>query len=532
MDKYFKHPLIKGNTIQRRGYQEALLVSCAKQNSLIVLPTGLGKTIIAVLISAYRLKKFPGSKIVFLAPTKPLVEQHYQTYKKLFNLDESLLLVLTGSISPEKRQKLWENSKIIFITPQTLQNDLIENRISLKSVSLMIFDEAHRATGNYAYTLIAKKYVENSENQLIIALTASPGNEDKIEEVIRNLYIKKIEIRDENSNDVLPFVHPIKIKKNFIELPIEFKQIKNIIEKKLKSYLKHLKKDNFVKTYNLREINKTDLLATQRKIQFNIKSGEKTSENFESAKNIAIAIKLSHMLELLETQGLSSLNEYFTTKLKSGKTKSDLAIINDSEMENLEKLIQSLIQKNINHPKMEALKEKISKQLLKNKDSRIIVFTHYRVSAQKVGEYLKNIEYIKPIRFIGQQNKNGDKGLSQKEQIKILQQFKDGEYNVLVATSVAEEGLDISECDLVIFYDAVPSSIRSIQRRGRTGRKSPGEVIMLITKGTRDEGYHWSSIHKEKKMKKSLKKLQAYAQEKIRNESKNDKKQTKIDKFL
>ncbi|MFX0132711.1 MAG: DEAD/DEAH box helicase [Candidatus Hodarchaeota archaeon] len=531
MEKYIKHPFIKEKTIKRRIYQETLLASCANQNSLIVLPTGLGKTIIAVLISAYRLKKFPNLKVVFLAPTKPLVEQHYQTYKNSLNLDKSHLTILTGSIAPDKRKSLWENSKIIFITPQTLQNDIIDNRVSISSTSLMIFDEAHRAIGNYAYTFLAEKYMAVAENPLIIALTASPGNEEKINEVRNNLFIKNFEIRDEKSKDVVPYVQEIEIEKKFIELPIEFKQIKLTIEKKLKNYLKELKNYNFVKTIDLKEINKRDLLAVQGIIQAKLKSGEKTSENYESIKNAAIAVKLSHMLELLETQGLTSLKAYFN-KMKGGKTKSDLAIINDGHMQKLEKLMSELISKNIDHPKIEALELILKEQLHENETSRIIVFIHYRVSAQKVVETLTNLNKIKPIRFIGQQSKRGDKGLSQKEQIEILQKFRKGEYNVLVATSVAEEGLDISECDLVVFYDAVPSSIRTIQRRGRTGRKSPGKVIMLIAKGTRDEGYYWASVSKERKMKKTLKQLQKNSVNNERKKSKISSKQTKIDKFF
>ncbi len=531
MEKYVKHSLIKEKKIQRRIYQETLLASCANKNSLIILPTGLGKTIIAVLISTYRLKKFPNSKIVFLAPTKPLVEQHYQTYKNVLTLEESLLTTLTGSDTPEKRNKLWKKSRIIFITPQTLENDLIDNRVSLSSISLMIFDEAHRAIGNYAYTFLAKKYMEEADNPLITALTASPGNEEKINEVRENLFIKNIEIRDEKSNDVAPYIQDIKIERKFIELPKEFKQIKLLIEKKLKYYLKELKKYHFVKTFNLKEINKKDLLAVQSKIQAKIKSGEKNTEIFESVKNIAVAVKLSHMLELLETQGLTSLNEYFK-KMKAGRKKSDLVIVNDEEMEKLEKMMQDLISKNIDHPKIETLKQTLNEQLHENEKSRIIVFIHYRVSAQKVVEVLTTIDKIYPIKFIGQQSKRGDKGLSQKEQISILQKFRDGEYNVLVATSVAEEGLDISECDLVVFYDAVPSSIRTIQRRGRTGRKSPGKVIMLIAKGTRDEGYYWASISKEKRMKRTLKELQKNSVDIEEKKSKISSKQTKIDKFF
>jgi len=113
------------------------------------------------------------------------------------------------------------------------------------------------------------------------------------------------------------------------------------------------------------------------------------------------------------------------------------------------------------------------------------------------------------VRFIGQAGKGEDKGLTQKEQTEIIKKFKEGEYNVLIATSVAEEGLDIPSTDLVVFYEPIPSEIRTIQRRGRTGRKMPGKVIFLITKGTPDEGYYWSARRKEKQMRNELEVLRS-----------------------
>jgi ERCC4-type nuclease len=138
-------------------------------------------------------------------------------------------------------------------------------------------------------------------------------------------------------------------------------------------------------------------------------------------------------------------------------------------------------------------------------------------------------EGIKPIRFVGQQSKLGDKGIDQKRQIEILQEFREGLYNVLVATSVAEEGLDIAECDLVVFYDVVPSEIRYVQRKGRTGRKRPGEVIILMAQGTRDEGYYWAARRKQGEMHRILGELQEISRKKFRNLDEN---QMQLDKFV
>ena len=115
-------------------------------------------------------------------------------------------------------------------------------------------------------------------------------------------------------------------------------------------------------------------------------------------------------------------------------------------------------------------------------------------------EKLNKIQGAHPVRFVGQGSREGDKGMTQKQQKEILDQFRNGEYNILVATSVGEEGLDIPSTDAVIFYEPVSSAIRLIQRRGRTGRNRPGEVFIFVTLGSRDEAALWSSRGKEQQM--------------------------------
>jgi Fanconi anemia group M protein len=108
------------------------------------------------------------------------------------------------------------------------------------------------------------------------------------------------------------------------------------------------------------------------------------------------------------------------------------------------------------------------------------------------------------VRFVGQASKGTDTGLNQREQKEIIDKFRAGDYNVLVSTSIAEEGLDIPATDLVVFFEPVPSEIRTIQRRGRTGRKQAGRVIVLVTRDTRDEAYLWTSRKKEMQMRREL----------------------------
>jgi len=521
---FISHPLLKENAIERRLYQETLTLSCINHHSLVILPTGLGKTIIAALIAAYRKKKHPKGKIIFLAPTKPLVDQHHKTFTSVFNFDASDFAVLTGSTPPGKRKEIWMNSSFIFVTPQTLQNDIIKGNCSLEDCVFLIFDEAHRAVGNYAYVFIAREYIKQARNPLILGITASPSSEEiKIQEIQENLFIQNIEIRTESSPDVKDYVQPVEIEKIFVSLPSEFMDLKSKIESELKAVLMNLKRAGIVDTYDLRRISHSKLLAAQRMVQARIKDSQPDAEFYENIKRITISIKLSHMLELLESQGLISLQKYLK-KIQRGTTKSDKIISQSSFYEEMFQLIQRLMDGEKEHPKLKKLITLLNNEIKRNPDAKIIVFVHYRVSAQMITAELEKHEQLRAVRFVGQQSKRGDKGLTQKEQLEILEQFKAGDYNLLIATSVAEEGLDISECDLVIFYDSVPSSIRSIQRRGRTGRKRAGKVIVLITKGTIDEGYHYAAQSKERTMKRHIRELQHYSKqlkEKLPNDQKS-----------
>jgi len=188
-----------------RLYQETILATTVNHNTLVVLPTGMGKTAISMMLSVQRFKQYPKSKVLILAPTRPLVEQHIETFRKHIDINKEKTNVFTGFVKPEKRAELWKTSKVIFSTPQGLENDIITNRIDLKDVSLIVFDEAHRAIGDYAYVFIAKQYHKKAKYPRILALTASPGSDlEKIQEVTKNLFIEEVEIRTDQDPDVKP----------------------------------------------------------------------------------------------------------------------------------------------------------------------------------------------------------------------------------------------------------------------------------------------------------------------------------------
>ncbi|WP_297437019.1 DEAD/DEAH box helicase [Thermococcus sp.] len=494
---------LRRDLVQPRVYQEVIYARCKERNCLVVLPTGLGKTLVAMLIADYRLEKY-GGKVLVLAPTKPLAIQHEKNFRKLFNIPTERINVLTGELPPKGRQKVWEESTIITATPQTIENDIITGRISLEDVVLLVIDEAHRAVGSYSYVFIAGEYRKSAKHPRILALTASPGsNEERIMEVVKNLSIEHVEFRSESSPDVKPYVQKVEFEWLKVDLPPIYKEVRSLLRDMLKESLKPLAQFKFVSTYSP-DISKREILEAGRRINAEVAKGNYATGHLMLHQTKAI--KLQHAIELLETQGLTALRSYLKKLREDRRTKSSRELMGDSRMRKVTYLLVQAKESGVDHPKMEKLKELLKEQLKEKPSSKIIVFTNYRDTGRKIVEELREMG-ISAERFIGQASKSNDRGMSQKQQRETLERFSRGGFNVLVATSVGEEGLDVPEVDLVVFYEPVPSAIRSIQRRGRTGRHRPGRVVVLMARGTRDEAYYWSARRKEKIMFDVLKRV-------------------------
>jgi Fanconi anemia group M protein len=503
---FITHLLIKPDAIEQRLYQLNLAAAALKQSTLVVLPTGLGKTIVAMFVIANRLHKMSG-KVIILAPTKPLVEQHASFLKKFMTLPPDEIIVLTGSIPPAKRIALWKDARVVVSTPQVIENDLLSHRIDLSDVIHITFDEAHRSVGNYAYVYIAEKYQSQAKDPLVLGITASPGaSSEKIEEVCRNLSTSNVQVRTDDDPDVKPYVHYRDLEWRHISVPVEIKGLKDSMQRVLDNRVEQLAKLDFIDP-NRKYLNKRELLDLQSRLQSGLRSGP-DQRVFKAISLVAEILKVSHAIDITETQGPEALAKYFErleheAGSKSG-SKASRRLVEDVHMR---QAMYALKELDVTHPKLEIVKDIVSGQLRNNPDSRVIIFTNYRDMSELVTKNLEGVDNVRPVRFVGQASKYKDTGLTQKQQVEILDKFRSGEYNALVATSVAEEGLDIPATDLVLFYEPVPSEIRSIQRKGRTGRSHAGKVVVLVAKGTKDEAYYWSSRRKEKTMNSKIRQL-------------------------
>ncbi|MFW6220674.1 MAG: DEAD/DEAH box helicase [Nanoarchaeota archaeon] len=509
-----------------RLYQETIFANSISQNTLIVLPTGLGKTNIFLMIAAHRLKLYPKSKILFLGPTRPLINQYFEVFSKYFEIEKEKMCILTGMVKPQKRIELWNNSTIIFSTPQGLENDIISEKIKLDNVSLLGIDEAHRAVGDYSYVYIAKNYHEKSMYELIIALTASPGSDiEKIEEVIKNLYIENIEAKSDDDLDVKEYIKKVSTTWIGVDFPDKLNRIYTYLKECLKSKLLLIKEQGFLDVININNVSRREMLLIQATLQGELARGNKDFSVLKSLSYAAEAMKIQHAIELIETQGLYSLKLYLESIIEQSyktKTKAILNLVNDINFKSALILSQKINADGFLHPKISKLIE-ILENKITNKNKKAIIFTQFRDTGKNLAEILNKNKNIKAELFVGQAKKNNNTGLTQKKQIELINDFKENKFNVLISSSVGEEGLDVPQVDLVVFYEPIPSAIRHIQRRGRTGRQESGEVIILFTKKTRDEIYRWAAPRKEKKMFSLIEKVKKKIQFKLIDNGFNSK---------
>jgi len=492
--------------VDYRSYQVNLADTAARQSTMIVLSTGLGKTVIAALVTAKRLSKFPDSKVLFLAPSRPLVDQQARYLKRVLDLDENLVVCLTGQDSPESRKTSWRDAQVIIMTPQALQNDLIQSSYDLSEVSLIVFDEAHRGVGNYAYTFVAELYERQGKNVRSLGLTASPGHQaEHIKTVCENLRLSHVEVRNESSKDVKEYIVSVDSEVHYVRLPSEIEVLRDILYSIMNDYREPVVEHGF-RLPEGRRLTRNEILRTQRNVRKEIGTYTKPPRNlFLVIRNLTALMRTVHLLEFVGTQGLMPTQR-----------------VSKSEFKQFEALLNALISKGHRHPKADSLLEIVSDQLSVNLDSRILIFTRFRDTAVEITETLEQLDDARVSRFVGQSSRGSDKGFSQKKQVEVLEGFRNNEFNILVATQVGEEGLDIPECNLVIFYDCVPSVVPYIQRKGRTGRRAPGRVVIFVAKGTHDEFYHWSVMSKLKKMPKALEEVEDIEKEK----------QTSLDEFV
>ena len=495
MHTYLSHPRIVPDTVEERTYQVSMAKGCLKRDTLIILPTGLGKTVVALIVMADVLEK--DKKVLLLAPTKPLVDQHSMTFSQW--LKDTKVAVMNGNMAPERRSRVIEDNEVIIATPQAVANDLENERYNLRDFGLVIYDEAHRGVGNYAYTSIA----EYNPYGISMGMTASPGSEyEKVIEMCHNLCFTRIDMRSDDDPDVSPYVFDTFVKRVQVNLPKDLTDVSRMLNEMVLDYSDDLIKMGLMNPN--RPPTTSHMLQVGSMLQARLRNREKSNYVYRGLVLQSMCVKLLHAKGLAETQGMTSLRNYIkklmdeTLEEKPSKSSKELV-----ERKEFREIIKICKESKVEHPKISRIMSLVSQRMDSNPDSKIMVFAQYRDTCDLLVDKLSTISGANVEKLIGQSKG----GLKQKEQIQMLERFRNGDCNILVSTSVGEEGLDISSTDLVVFYEPVPSEIRTIQRRGRTGRKNDGEVVILVAINTMDEAFERTAEDKEEKMRSRLEKL-------------------------
>ncbi|ESP87849.1 DEAD/DEAH box helicase [Candidatus Halobonum tyrrellensis] len=507
--EYVDHPMLAPEFLERRRYQTELAETARGAHTLVCLPTGLGKTTVSLLVTADRLSSV-GGKALFLAPTKPLVQQHADFYREALGMDDEEVVVFTGDVRPDDRAALWDDARVVIATPQVVENDLVGNRVSLADVTHLTFDECHRATGDYAYVYIAERYHADAEAPLVTGMSASPGgDEEEILTVCENLGLDEVEVMTEADADVAEYTHDTEVEWETIQLPDGVVEIRDALNEVVRDRLEKLKSIGVSDTTQP-DVSQKQLNGMRAQLQRMMDAGK--SEAYKGMSTHAEIMKLRRAVELVETQSVEALRRYFERQRNaarsSGASKASQRLVSEPKVREAMRRAESFDDL---HPKFRRTRVLLAQTLGIGGGDRVIVFTESRDTAEALTEFLS--ESFDTRRFVGQGDKEGSDGMTQKQQGETLDAFRAGEFEVLVSTSVAEEGLDVPEVDLVLFFEPVPTGIRSIQRKGRTGRQDEGKVVVLMAEDTRDEAYFWISRRKEQRMEEELRALKGVADE-------------------
>ncbi|OAP57706.1 fanconi anemia group M protein [Fonsecaea erecta] len=505
-----------------RDYQYNIVHKGLFHNILVALPTGLGKTFIAATIMLNWYRWTTKAQIVFVAPTKPLVSQQVDACFNIAGIPRSQTTMLTGEVSPAIRAEEWQEKRVFFMTPQTLINDLKHGYCDPKRIVLIVVDEAHKATGSYAYVEVVKFLRRFNSSFRVLALTATPGKDvEKVQEVIDGLGIARVEIRTEESLDIREFVHRRNVEIQVFENSEEITMSLEMLSAALQPLLNKLHSQGASWGKDPRMITLFGLKKAWERWQ----SSEAGRRAQHSVKGMVRAISttlmsLAHNIELLKYHGIGPF--YHKMKLFADEASSGgkyaKQIVDDDNFKKLMVRLRGWINNPdfIGHPKLSYLKTVVLNHFMDAGESasgshstgssgtRIMIFTHYRDSAEEIVRVLsRHGPMIRAHVFVGQSGtKGGSEGMDQKTQLNVIKQFKAGKYNTIVATSIGEEGLDIGEVDLIVCYDCSKSPIRMLQRMGRTGRKRAGNIVLLMMRGKEESDFAHSEDNYQKMQEK------------------------------
>ncbi|EHH27849.1 hypothetical protein EGK_18153 [Macaca mulatta] len=508
-----------------RDYQLHISRAALFCNTLVCLPTGLGKTFIAAVVMYNFYRWFPSGKVVFMAPTKPLVTQQIEACYQVMGIPQSHMAEMTGSTQAFTRKEIWCSKRVLFLTPQVMVNDLSRGACPAAEIKCLVIDEAHKALGNYAYCQVVRELVKYTNHFRILALSATPGSDIKaVQQVITNLLIGQIELRSEDSPDILAYSYERKIEKLIVPLGEELAAIQKTYIQILESFAHSLIQRNVLMRRDIPNLTKYQIILARDQFRKNPSPNIVGIQQGVIEGEFAICISLYHGYELLQQMGMRSLYFFLCgimdgtkgmtrSKNELGRNEDFMKLYNHLECmfahtrstsADSVSAIQQAGDKNkkfvYSHPKLKKLEEVVIEHFKswnaentsekKRDETRVMIFSSFRDSVQEIAEMLSQHQpIIRVMTFVGHASGKSTKGFTQKEQLEVKSYFKNG-------TCVGEEGLDIGEVDLIICFDSQKSPIRLVQRMGRTGRKRQGRIVVILSEGREERIYNQSQSNK------------------------------------
>ena len=493
------HNGLQDGVVEARAYQLEAVDVALSSSTLLVLPTAAGKTAVAWMAMAEMLERKNGWALM-IAPTAALVKQHLDDLELVFDKDLTKPISMSGAIPPNKREGMWNRGRLVVSTPQVVRNDVNRGLVDLSDCCLLIIDEAHHSTGERAEAQVADLYLEFANEPLILGMTASPGsNTEKVEEICNRLGVARIHLRTSEDNMLSEHLANLDIEELKVRVPNEIRELAEPLVQWQESIVE---RERRLGRYVMPgAVTHRGLANAMDRANLAVRRGQ--SDAYGSMSRIGLAMSLHHLINHLLCQGLAAAREFLDRKETgedAGK-KNTQNLLRDSRIRSLR---DSLAEMPESHSKVGAVRRLVRERIRRDSESRIIVFATYRDTVSALETALLNLKDVRPIQFIGQSKRGSGTGLTQKQQVERIESFRSGEGNVLIATSVGEEGLDIPTADLVIFYEPVASEIRTIQRRGRTGRQRDGDVVVLIAEDTRDEGARAAALRREQNMHRAV----------------------------
>ena len=499
MSTSLHHDGLQEGVVEARAYQLEAVDVALSSSTLLVLPTAAGKTAVAWMAIAEMLERTNGWALM-IAPTAALVKQHFDDLELVFDKDSTKPISMSGAIPPSKREGMWNKGRLVVSTPQVVRNDVNRGLLDLSDCCLLIIDEAHHSTGERAEAQVADLYLELANEPLILGMTASPGsNTEKVQEICNRLRVGRIHLRTSEDNMLSEHLANLDIEELKVRVPDEIRELAEPLVRWQESIVE---RERRLGRYVMPgAVTHRGLANAMERANLAVRRGQ--ADAYGSMSRIGLAMSLHHLINHLLCQGLAAAKEFLDRKETgedAGK-KNTRNLLRDSRIRSLR---DSLAEMPESHSKVGAVRRLVRERIRRDPESRIIVFATYRDTVSALETALLNLKDVRPIQFIGQSKRASGTGLTPKQQVERIESFRAGEGNVLIATSVGEEGLDIPTADLVIFYEPVASEIRTIQRRGRTGRQRDGDVVVLIAEDTRDEGARAAALRREQNMHRAV----------------------------